>query len=194
MRTVRTAILLVVGLLLAGCMPVSTVTPLGTTVGLGADPALIGTWQGRDEKNGETTIVLTHFIAGPEHDLRLDYIGLNSGGAVLFVLRARTANLGDNRLINANVLAVGETAADENLRNKNIPVLYRIQGDTLTLSMLDKEKVKAAIRAGRIIGTIEPGDNGDVVITSEATELDAFFATPEAAGMFTSTVVLTRVR
>ena len=31
-------------LLLAGCLPVTSTTPVGTTAGLGADEALYGTW------------------------------------------------------------------------------------------------------------------------------------------------------
>jgi hypothetical protein len=50
--------------------------------------------------------------------------------------------------------------------------------------MLDEDKVKAAIQAGKIAGTIESGDYGDVTITADAAALDAFFATPEAAKLF----------
>lgn len=194
MRIVRTAIVVVVAVLLAGCALVYTQTPLGTTVGLGADPALIGTWQGRDDSHDQQEIVIAHFISGSDHDLRLYYLGLFSDGARLIVLRVRTATLGDNGYINANVMAIGGQAADENLCNDNFPVLYLIRGDTLTLYQLDKEKVKAAIRTGRIKGTIGPGDYGDVVITADGPELDAFLATPEATGMFTNKMVLTRMR
>ena len=62
----------------------------------------------------------------------------------------------------------------------------------LTLYLLDEDKVKEAIKAGKIAGTVEPGDSGDVQITADAAALDAFFATPEAAKLFKIFVVLKR--
>jgi hypothetical protein len=63
-------------------------------------------------------------------------------------------------------------------------MLYRIRNGALTLSSLDEEKVKLAIGSGRIAGTIDPGDDGDVHITAEPVAQDAFFATREGAALF----------
>ena len=54
----------------------------------------------------------------------------------------------------------------------------------------DTPGLQAAIAAGKIAGTVEKGDFGDVIITADAAALDAFFATPESATLFKLFVVL----
>ncbi len=78
-------------------------------------------------------------------------------------------------------------AGDEALQN--IAILYRVEGKSLTLYLMDEDAAKAAIAAGQIKGTVGPGDNGDVQITSDAADLDAFLATPEGAALFKSPLV-----
>ena len=46
---------------------------------------------------------------------------------------------------------------------------------------------------GKITGTIEPGTAGDVTITTEAKDLDAFMAKPEAKDLFKLLIVLKKV-
>ena len=76
-----------------------------------------------------------------------------------------------------------------------IPIRYDIGKDgKLTLSLLDDKATTAAIKAGRIKGTVE-GSEEDCHITADPKELDAFFATKAGAALFSAKlVVLTKVK
>jgi hypothetical protein len=72
---------------------------------------------------------------------------------------------------------------------KSIPLLYTIKGDTLWLLTLDRDRVMAAIRAGKIEGKITPNKiNGvsydTVAITADGAHLDAYMKRPDAPGLF----------
>jgi hypothetical protein len=102
----------------------------------------------------------------------------------------RTATLGANHVMNVHgELKEGKPDTDE-LSKQNILLLYRLGADgMLTLSLLDEKATAAAIKAGRIAGTIDPGSMGDVHITAEPEALDAFFATEEGAELFRAKLV-----
>lgn len=194
-------------LLLAGCLPVTSKVPVGTTTGLGADPALLGTWIGRAEdqpgndKKDEGTLYI-HFLPatspdGPEITgvWVVTKNGKSDGELNIYVLR--TAKLGDNGFIDVVKFTNPDTqtkpgaAPDNGLNGNTIPLLYTIgKHRTLTLYLLDEDATKAAIAAGKIAGTVETGNFGDVKITADAHALDAFMATPEAAKLFKAFVVL----
>jgi hypothetical protein len=196
-------------LLLAGCLPVTSTTPVGTTAGLGADEALYGTWIGRAEdqpdrdKNdkGRGTLYL-HFLPAKSQDTPTItgvwvISGSDKGDSELNLYELRTAKLGGNNFIDVLKLiavdkeAKADASQDNGLNGGAIPLLYKFgKHHTLMLYLLDEDKVKAAIAAGKIAGTVEKGDFGDVIITADAAALDAFFATPESATLFKLFVVL----
>jgi hypothetical protein len=181
-------------LLLAGCLPVTSTSPLGTTAGLGADPALYGSWKGHSPEAGDQHDGFFHFMAAKDGSLTAAVIlaagGKDDGWTVFHV---QTARLGRNHFLNAVETFDKDAAASGRLQNANVPLLYVLRGKTLTLYLLDENKTKAAIKAGKLKGTIEPGKNGDVTITAQPAELDAFMARPEAAEMFKVMMVLKRV-
>jgi hypothetical protein len=183
-------------LLLAGCLPVTSKTPVGTTAGLGTDPALYGTWIGHSEDQpdkGRTDkgVVYFHFLQGKDGALSVLWVAANGLADDSWEsFSASTAKLGANRYMNAAMTSENGKPTDDQLKNANIPLRYTLKGKKLTLYLLDEDKVKAAIKAGKIAGTIEPGDSGDVKITADAAALDAFFATPQAAKLFKVFVVL----
>jgi hypothetical protein len=181
-------------LMLAGCLPVTSTSPVGTTVGLGADPALYGTWKGHSPEAGDPHDGFFHFMAAKDGSITAAVIlaagGKDDGWTIFHV---QTAVLGQNRFLNAVETFDKDTAAEGRLQNANIPLLYVLRGKTLTLYLLDEDKAKAAIRAGKLKGSIEPGENGDVAITAEPAALDAFMAQPEAAALFKVMLVLKRV-
>jgi len=190
MKAVRFLILASAALFVAACLPVTSKNPIGTTVGLHADPALIGLWKGH----------------GDDPDGKDGYFAFIDGGDSLTVLMfqpeeadwnsfvVRTATLGSNRLMNVVAQSTnGQPANDEGLKG-NIPTLYRIEGGKLTLALLDDKAVAQAIKDGKLQGTVEPGENGDVHITSDPAALDAFFATAAGAGLFREKLIaLSRV-
>ena len=73
-------------------------------------------------------------------------------------------------------------------------MLYTIQGDTLTLYLLDEDLTTKAVEAHVIAGDVVKGQyTTDVTITADAAALDAFLKTDAGAKLFTPFVVLHRV-
>jgi hypothetical protein len=65
------------------------------------------------------------------------------------------------------------------------PLLYRVNGDGgLVVYLLDEKATKAAIQAGKIAGAVQQGDFGDVSITAEPADLDAFMQSPAGRALF----------
>jgi hypothetical protein len=194
MNVIRIAATLACALFLAGCLPVTSKVPVGTTTGLGADKTLIGTWKGHSAETDNKDDGFFHFMQAKDGSLTIAVIlakGSSDDGWTIF--NARTATLGKNHFINAVETFDKDAPADGKLKNANIPLLYVVKGRTLAIYLIDESKAKAAVKAGKIKGTIEPGDSGDVQITAEGAELDAFMAKPEAAELFKAMMVLKRV-
>lgn len=194
MRIIRIAATLACVFLLAGCLPVTSKTPVGTTAGLGADAALTGTWKGHSADADNKNDGFFHFMQAKDGSLTIAVIlakGSSDDGWTIF--NAHTASLGKNHFINAVETFDKDAPVEGDLKNANIPLLYVVKGRTLTIYLINEDKAKTAIKAGKIKGTIEPGDSGDVQITSESAELDAFMAKPEAVDLFKVMMVLKRV-
>jgi hypothetical protein len=191
MKRIYAALAIAATLLVAGCLPVTSKTPVGTTAGLGADPALYGTWKGQSSDAKDKNDGYFHFMKAKDGSVTAVMVlarGSDDDGWTVF--NVRTATLGKNHFINAVETFDKDAPAEGSLKNANIPLLYTIKGKKLTLYLLDEDKVKAAIQAGKIAGTVEPGESGDVQITADAAALDAFMATPEAAKLFKVFIVL----
>ena len=202
MRLMRIALAIAAMLVAAGCLPVTSKTPVGTTVGLGADDALVGTWVARSDdqadKDGKDKGPLyLHFLQGKDGGaLSVLWVSASGGkdnsGWMSFAVS--TAKLGDNRYINAVQTSEDGKPVDGALKDASFPLLYSFgKHHRLTLYLLDEDKVKDAIQAGKIAGTVEPGSSGDVKITVDAAALDAFMAKPEAADLFKVFIVLRKV-
>ncbi|MGC9954162.1 MAG: hypothetical protein ABSD21_07775 [Rhizomicrobium sp.] len=194
MKIHRAALAIACTLLLAGCLPVTSKTPVGTTAGLGADEALYGTWKGHGQ--GEKVDTYFHFLPGKDGTVSVIFVtpknAADNGGWSYLTLS--TAKLERNRYMNAVQVSTDGLPADESLKDSSVPILYRFgKNHRLTLYLLDEDKVKEAIQAGKIAGTVEPGNFGDVKITADAAALDAFMATPEAAELFKVFIVLKKV-
>ena len=194
MRFIHIAVTVACAVLLAGCLPVTTKTPVGTTAGLGADAALFGTWKGHSPDSDNKADGFFHFMLAKDGSMTVAVIlarGSSDDGWTIF--NAHTATLGKNHYLNAVETFDKDAPAEGDMKNADIPLLYVVKGRTLTLYLIDEDKAKAAIKAGELKGEVEPGDMGDVVITAEAAELDAFMAKPEAAGLFKVLMVLKKV-
>ena len=206
MKPFKLAFALAAALLAAACLPVTSKTPVGTTAGLGADPALIGTWKvipdrrkdNAQDGNGPGFI---HFILAKDGTITALTVSTGKPGDAAkshgewSVFAASTAQLGQNRILNVRETSEnGEPAKDEDAQN--IPVLYRFgRGGKLTLYLIDEKEAKAAIAAGKIEGTVEAGDYGDVALTAPADKLDAFFASDDGAALFKEELIaLKRVK
>lgn len=182
-------------LALAACLPVSSKTPAGTTVGFKPDPVLLGAWKARDPDGDAPAYI--HFLGNDDGTITAllveppekENLGEYS------VYRLRVATLGANHIVNAEETSNNGKPADGPLAEENVLLLYRPDGkDKITLYRMDDKAVAAAIKAGEIAGEIEPGEDGDVRITANAAALDAFMRTPRAAQMFDKPLVtLTRL-
>ena len=172
------------GLVLGGCLPVTSSSPLGTTVAASLDPQLAGIWKGKLGASTESVYVAFY----PGHDGVAKIVVLASpsagdeGGWTVF--EARGALLGDNTYLDAREIEDDGKAPDPRLAH--VIILYKVGSDgRLALYLIDEDVARAAIGKGLIAGTIEPGEYGDVSITAAPPALDAFFASAAGRALFT---------
>ncbi len=189
----RFVVVLVAAVMLAGCLPVVSKTPVGTTVGLGADPALFGTWKGKNPDDKQQRDASFHFMLAKDGGFDI-VVAMAEGGRDdgWTAFTAHSATLGQNRILNVVMTYDKNEPITGGLKNTNIPLLYVRKGRTLTLYLLDEDATKAAIKAGAIKGAVTEGPTGDAVITANATDLDAFMTKPEARKLFKRTLALTK--
>lgn len=193
LKLLRVAILALAGMGLAACPPVTSKTAVGTTVQAAADPALAGLWKGR--------------IAASEGDSYFTFLPQDDGTTAVVVVTPPTAKdkggwgafviqtvaLGANHFINARETIDEGKPATGPMADNTIPILYRLNGDgALVLYIIDETAAKAAIKAGKIQGTIEEGQYGDVTLTADAAALDAYMASPAGRALFIKPLVILR--
>lgn len=194
MKAIRIVFVLLAALAATACLPVATKSPIGTTQGFMVDPSLVGTWKG--SANGEKVESWFHFLPGHDNTLMAIVVtppnDTDQGGWGAFALQ--TVKLGKSWFMNAQEVSDNGNVANDKTAQNTTPLLYKISDDgKLTLYMLDEKATAAAIKAGKIQGTVEPGEDGDVTITAEPDDLDAFFQTPEGIALFSKQfAVLTR--
>ena len=188
MKTIRFAVLGLATLFVAACLPVTTKVPIGSTVGFHADPALLGIWKGHgDDDDSKDGIIV--FLKDGEDGMTAILLGPGGeDGWESFAIR--TATLGGHAYMSAREqIKDGKPVNDEDAR-QDIALSYRIVGGKLELMLIDEKAAAAAITAGKIKGEVEPGGTGDVRITADAAEEDAFFATKEGAALFSSKLLV----
>lgn len=186
MKFFQIALALSAALLAAACLPVTTKAPVGSTVATVADPALFGMWRGQDKDRDEPGYF--SFLKSEDGAMTALVVSLPKGqdDGEWEVFHLDTTTLGANHYMNVHETFEKGKPADDEMAKENIPLLYRVQGRTLTLYLIDEDAAKAAITSGKLKGTIGEGSNGDVQITSDAAELDAYLATPAGAALFKS--------
>jgi hypothetical protein len=197
MTAIRFAVLGLAALVAAACLPVTTKHPVGQTVGFKADPALIGLWKGRGEQDKDAQISYFAFVRNEQGDGMTAILvtpGTDADDWGTFDLKL--ANLGANRYMNVREGLKNGKPNDEELAQENILLRYAVGKDgKLTLSLLDDKASAEAVNAHKIAGSVGQGSMGDVHITAEPAEQDAFFAKPEAGALFSQKlIVLTKVQ
>lgn len=184
MTLVRFAAVATLALLAAACLPVTTSTPVGTTVGFRPDPALAsGMWKGHGQSVGQT--VYASFF--PQDDGSITALMISAGGkdAGWAQYSIQTAALGSYTFMNAHEVSSDGKPAEGVEAQKVFPLLYRVNGDgALVIYLLDEKRAAAAIKSGKIAGTIEPGNDGDIVFTAAPADLDAFMQSPDGRALF----------
>lgn len=187
----RIACVAILGLGLCACPPVTSKTPVGTTVKAVRDPDLSGVWRGKFGGD-DTPSYITFF---PQDDGTVNALAVtlpskdSKGGYGVFTMQA--VKLGKYHFLNARETMDDGKPAKGSMADRTFPILYRMDDDgALALYIIDEPAAKNAIKAGKIAGTIESGDYGDVVLTAPPGALDAFMASPDGRALFTRPVAV----
>jgi hypothetical protein len=198
MKSMRFAVLGIAALFVAACLPVTTKNPVGTTAGFKQDASIVGVWKVEPQKDDKDS-----------HQGFLAFLSASDDGAMTGVMLApgpgdddwgsynlKLATLGNNHFINAWAGTNNGKMADKDEAESDVLLLYRLGKDgKLTLWLLDEDKAREAVKAGRIKGDVGQGSMGDVHITTEPAALDKFFASKEGAALFTKPMaVMDRVK
>lgn len=171
---------------LTACLPPATTNPVGTTVGLMNDPALIGLWRGRSATSDDDQDIYFHFLPTTQNTITVVMVQVGTKpDADWSVASITTTTLANNRFMNATMqFSDGKPDTDDNPHG-TIPLLYRFEGpNRIVLYLMDEDRTKAAIRNHEIAGTVEEGQFGDATITAAPKDLDAFMASKKAAALF----------
>ncbi len=181
MTRFRVVLAVLTTLVLSACYPPTTSRPVGSTAAQTPDAALTGTWKGRNDDGKEGYI---HFLRQSDGSFIALLVETGPKAEDWNTVTLTTARLGGNRFMNAKLLPNSGKTEDEAPAG-TVPVLYRIDAKgVLTLALPDEDRVKAAIKGGKIKGTVGDGEMGDAVITADAATLDGFLRTPTALALF----------
>jgi hypothetical protein len=191
MKSMRVAAALIAASILAACLPVTSKTPIGTTAGIKPDPGLYGVWKGRD-KDGDTPGYMS-FLKNDDGSMTAILVTPPAGtdGGEWEVFSLSTATLGGHHFMHVRELQVNGKTDESPLGTDGFPILYKVSGEKLLLFLLDEKSVADAIKAGRLKGTIEPGEAGDVHLSSDAASLDSLFQTAEGIALFNKNPLIT---
>jgi hypothetical protein len=189
---------LVMAICAGGCLPVTSKVPVGTTVGFKADPALFGVWRGKSQ--GDETASYLTFTKLPNGDLGAVLVASanNTSDGDLDVYDVKVASLGGHHFLSARGLFANGRAVEDWPADVTAPVLYRVEGNTLSLFLLDEDATANAIRSGALQGTVEADTrnqdgtvavHGDVHVTEDGPALDAFLQSPKGLALFKTLLI-----
>ena len=193
LRVLRIALVALCCAGLGACPPVTSKTAVGTTVTAAPDPAFTGVWKGRVAQS--TTF--SYFTFLPQDDGTITAVVVtppsakDKGGYGAFTLQ--TVALWPYHFINARETINDGKPATGAMADNTVPILYRVNGDSaIVIYLIDETAAKNAIKAGKIVGTVEEGEYGDVTLTAAPGDLDAFFATPAGRALFIKPLAILR--
>ena len=195
MRSLRFALVIGAALLAAACLPVMTKSPVGTTAGLGADKALIGSWKAiPTDTSSDDEPGYLHFLQTADGMAAL-LVSTGkpdgTGDGEWSVYAVSTATLGGHAYMNARIASEDGKPADPDEAENTIPLLYRVEADgSIAFYLMSEDAVKAAVKAGKIAGEVGEGSMGDVLITAAPEVEDKFFASDEGAALFTEKLMV----
>lgn len=165
----KTCAVLIVSLCLCACVA-SFRNPLSDLREAKPDERLLGKWVTRDEGRAE----YVQFDSGLNGEISVSAFGAEEGKPVF---KAFTAKLADSHFMTLISTEEGDDGY--------AIVKYEIKNDTLTVWMLDEEKVKAVVRQGKLSGKVEDGAFGDVIVSASSEKLAAFFKSSDSKQLFT---------
>jgi hypothetical protein len=181
-------------LALAGCLPVTTTSPVGSTSGFRPDPALYGMWEGSTQTPDEHEVAYIAFLPGGDNGNATAIfvstpVPVKSGDWASYAVKITA--LGRYHYLNAQALITDGKPAEGSEANDSFPVLYQLDAaGTLTLYLIDEDAAKAALKAGKIAGLVRAGTFGDVTLTAAPSDLDAYFSGPSGRALFTKPLIV----
>ena len=196
MHTWRFALAALAALCLSACLPVTTSWPVGSSIVPVDDMRIEGTWSGKIASDPSGATYYFHIVAN-DTDNGFTMVGMKQiqgdAAASWVTYKLNTARLKSHYYFNARLVSINGVAATADKAKLNIPLLYELNGDSLTISVLDETKAATAIHKKEIEGSVIRGQFGsDVVITGAGKRLDPFLGTAEGALMFTKFMELKR--
>jgi hypothetical protein len=140
-------------------------------------------WKGHGQKPSDTLYLFFSQRDGEPASAVMLAPSDKNGGWAQYAFQ--TATLGPNKFMNAREVSSDGKPIDGAEAQKTFPVLYRVNGDgALVIYLMDETRAASAIKSGKIAGTVEPGNDGDVIITADAATLDAFMQTSDGRALF----------
>lgn len=184
--------LLLLTAVLAGCK-VDSVNPISSFESARPDTAIYGVWRYKDKDE------LSYLHIGPEFSLadaaspgnrrtRIVVVDHKRNGLTDEAYVAYTSRVGKQRYLNVvqadGARTVGYLFVQYTLVDRN----------TLRFATVDEDALEAAIRAGRIKGTMRgEGPSSQTVITADSPEIEGFLAT-DGGRLFALPFVVRRVQ
>jgi hypothetical protein len=163
-------------LILSGCFVYSLAPPAPS--GSAIDDRLIGTWYALDEHGKPVTDGFLHFIK-PKDGGPMQMVTAAPDEYSVFELH--TAQLPGKRAFAVRKLHPIEPGkADSNEAKMFMLGTYEIKGDALAIRVYAPDKLRDAVRAGKIKGTAGTGNFASVTLTGSPQDVARALATPEA--------------
>lgn len=167
---------------LGACKPPKFVHPLLPLTQAKADERLAGTWRGRTVEGSDPVVLYVVQRAGALVDVVLLGDDGEKGAVNLHFEGFPTSLDGRTYLNLRRKTFAAEYGEKPQVDKLYLLVRYELAADgSLTLSLLEEEPLKKAVKTGALAGKLE-GD--DVTVTAESGQLAAFFRKGDPAKLF----------
>lgn len=173
---------------LAGCK-VDAVEPIVPLASAQADPALYGVWRFREKDDLTYVHIGSAFALGEAREgqpMRVVIVDHQRNGVTVEDYLAYGTRIGRDRYLSV--------AQEQNGKREGyLFVRYRVEGNAVRFATVDGKALAAAIRAGRVQGTVQgEGLATDATITAGSPAIATFLA-DDGGKLFNPPVVLRRL-
>jgi hypothetical protein len=174
---------------LSGCYVYGVVPPAPN--GPAVDDRLVGTWYGLDEHGKPVRDAFLHFIkpkdGGPMHMLSSE---TDNYGA----FELHTGQIPGQRVFGVRKIyppePAGSNIADDN--TKYLLGVYDVRHDALVIRVFEPDKLRDAVNANRLRGTVGSGNFAAVTLTGSPQDISRALASPEAQAALSKPLTFAR--
>ncbi len=194
MRLVTWLVPGIVGAILAGCATPS-VHPIYTAETLITEPGLVGTWRPANEADGKATYTITRVAEG--YHLLVKTNDPADPGQWEFAVRL--TKIGEHKAADVTAVEEERRAHEDHWGPLFLPThmfcLYSLEGDTLTVRMLDRDWLKREVEAKRVTLAHTSLSRDTLLLTAETKDLREFVERHAGdRGAFANEASLSRVK